>query len=82
MAFFGTPIVFFFKKREKSRQGEKLSELILDWYFVPIRFHYTPEEIKAFLEERGYTIEKYLAHSGRFDSSSNFIYKARKPAAG
>ncbi len=80
MAFIGTPIVFFFKKREKSRKGEKLSELILDWYFVPIRFHYTPEEIRAFLEERGYAIEKYLAHSGRFDSSSNFIYKARKPA--
>jgi ubiquinone/menaquinone biosynthesis C-methylase UbiE len=79
MAFFGTPIVFFFKKREKSRQGEKLSELLLDWYFVPIRFHYTPEEIKVFLEERGYAIEKFLAHSGRFDSSSNFIYKARKP---
>jgi ubiquinone/menaquinone biosynthesis C-methylase UbiE len=80
MAFFGAPIVFFFKKREKSRKGEKLSELILDWYFVPIRHHYRPDEIRAFLEGRGYRIENYLAHSGRFDSSSNFIYKARKPA--
>ena len=79
MAFFGTPVVALFKKREKSRQGEKLSELILDWYFVPIRHHYTPDEIRTFLEKRGYTIENYLAHSGRFDSSSNFIYKARKP---
>lgn len=80
MAFFGTPIVFFFKKREKSRKGEKLSELILDWYFVPIRHHYTPEEIRMFLEDKSFTVENYLAHSGRFDSSSNFIFKARKPA--
>jgi ubiquinone/menaquinone biosynthesis C-methylase UbiE len=82
MAFFGAPVVRVFKKREKSRKGEKLSELILDWYFVPIRHHYTPEEIRFFLEARGYAVEKYLAHSGRFDSSSNFIYKARKPAGG
>ncbi|MBM3295294.1 MAG: methyltransferase domain-containing protein [Candidatus Aminicenantes bacterium] len=80
MALFGTPIVAFFKKREKSRKGEKLSELILDWYFVPIRHHYTPNEIRTFLEKRGYAIENYLAHSGRFDSSSNFVYKARNPA--
>jgi ubiquinone/menaquinone biosynthesis C-methylase UbiE len=78
MAVFGVPIVFLFKKREKSRKGEKLSELILDWYFVPLRHHYRPDEIRAFLEKRGYKIENYLAHSGRFDSSSNFIYKARK----
>ena len=80
MAFFLTPVVFFFKKREKSRKGEKLSELILDWYFVPIRHHYTPDEIRTFLEGKGFAVENYLAHSGRFDSSSNFIFKARKPA--
>lgn len=73
------PVVFLFKKREKARKGEKLEELILDWYFVPIRHHYTPEEIRAFLEKRGFTIEKFLPASGRFDSTSNFIYKARKP---
>jgi ubiquinone/menaquinone biosynthesis C-methylase UbiE len=78
MAFFLSPVVFLFKRREKSRKGEKLEELILDWYFVPIRHYYKPEEIKAYLEARGYEIEKHLAHSGRFNSSSNFIYKARK----
>ncbi len=31
-----------------------------------------------FLEEKGFTIEKFLPASGRFDSTSNFIYKARK----
>ena len=78
MAVFLAPVVFLFKKREKARKGEKLEELILDWYFVPIRFHYKPEEIKSFLEERGFVIEKFLPASGRFDSTSNFIYKARK----
>jgi ubiquinone/menaquinone biosynthesis C-methylase UbiE len=80
MAVFLAPVVFLFKKREKSRKGEKLEELILDWYFVPIRHHYRPEEIERFLNGQGLKVEKFLAASGRFDSSSNFIYKARKPA--
>jgi ubiquinone/menaquinone biosynthesis C-methylase UbiE len=77
MAFFLSPVVFFFKKREKSRKGEKLEELILDWYFVPIRHYYTPEEIQDFLKKKGLEIEKFLPASGRFDSSSNFIFTAR-----
>ena len=77
-AFFLSPVVFLFKKREKSRKGEKLEELILDWYFVPVRYYYYPEEIRNFLEERGFIVEKFLSASGRFDSTSNFIIKARK----
>jgi len=78
LAFFLAPVVFFFKKREKSRKGEKLEELILDWYFVPIRHYYTPEEIEKFLKEKGFVVEKFIPASGRFDSSSNFILKVRK----
>ena len=81
MAVFLSPVVFFFKKREKSRKGEKLEELILDWYFVPIRHYYKPEEIREFLEKQGFKIENYLPASGRFNSTSNFIFKARKPSA-
>jgi len=78
LAIFLAPVVFFFKKREKSRKGEKLEELIMDWYFVPIRHYYVPDDIKTFLEKKGFVIEKYLPASGRFDSTSNFIFKARK----
>jgi len=78
MALFLAPVVFLFKRREKSRKGEKLEELILDWYFVPIRHYYRPSEIQALLEKKRFKIEKFLPASGRFDSSSNFIYKARK----
>lgn len=78
MAFFLSPVIFLFKKREKSRKGEKLEELIIDWYFVPIRHYYKPEEIQRFLEENGLETEEYLPASGRFDSTSNFIFKARK----
>lgn len=81
MSFFLAPVVFFFKKREKSRKGEKLEELILDWYFVPIRHYYYPDEIKQLLEDNGLTIENFLPASGRFNSTSNFILKARKPAS-
>ncbi len=78
LAFFLSPVIFLFKKREKSRKGEKLEELIIDWYFVPIRHYYKPEEIRSLLEEKGFSIEEYLPASGRFDSTSNFIFKARK----
>jgi ubiquinone/menaquinone biosynthesis C-methylase UbiE len=78
LSLFLAPVIFLFKKREKSRKGEKLEELIIDWYFVPIRHYYRPEEISTFLEERGFAIENYLPASGRFDSTSNFIMKARK----
>ena len=79
MAFFLWPAVKFRELfRKKSREGEKLEELILDWYFVPIRFHYTPGEIKTLLEKKGYTIKKFLPGSGRFESASNFIYRAKK----
>lgn len=79
MAFFLGPLVRWREHtRQKARQGEKLEELILDWYFVPIRFHYYPEEIDRLLVDRGFTIEKLLPASGRFESSSNFIFKARK----
>jgi ubiquinone/menaquinone biosynthesis C-methylase UbiE len=78
LAFFLAPVIFLFKKREKSRQGEKLEELIIDWYFVPSRHYYRPENIHLFLEEKGLVIEEYLPASGRFDSTSNFIFKARK----
>jgi len=72
------PVVFLFKKREKSRKGEKLEELIFDWYFVPIKHYYLPKEIILFLEKRGFRIEKFLPYSGRFNSTSNFILKARR----
>ena len=78
LSVFLGPVIFLFKKREKSRKGEKLEELIIDWYFVPIRHYYRPEEINTFLEERGFEVENYLPASGRFDSTSNFILKARK----
>jgi len=77
-AFFLAPVVFLLKKREKSRKGEKLEELILDWYFVPIRHYYYPEQIQKLLEEKNFVVEKFLPASGRFDSTSNFIMKARK----
>lgn len=78
LAFLLNPMVVFFKKREKSRKGEKLEELILDWYFVPRKHFYLPDKIKTFLKERGFVIEKFLPASGRFNSTSNFVFKARK----
>jgi len=73
-----SPITALFKKREKSRQGETLEELVLDWFFVPIKHFFHPKEVQSFLEANGLTIETFVPYSGRFNSSSNFIFKARK----
>ncbi|MCL4460042.1 MAG: methyltransferase domain-containing protein [Chloroflexi bacterium] len=64
--------------RKKARQGEKLEELFLDWCFVPIRHHFRPEDVRHFLKQNGFKIDKFLPGSGRFESSSNFIFKAKR----
>ncbi|MFQ6107920.1 MAG: class I SAM-dependent methyltransferase [Candidatus Aminicenantales bacterium] len=78
LSLVAAPGISLFKKRDKSRKGEKLEQLLFDWFFVPIRHSYLPEEIKSFLVKRGLVIKKYLPFSGRFNSTSNFIFKARK----
>jgi ubiquinone/menaquinone biosynthesis C-methylase UbiE len=78
MAVFLWPITLFFKRKTSERKGEKLEELILDWYFVPIRHYFKPEFIKDYLEKRGFRIEKFLPVCGRFKSTTNFIFKAKK----
>jgi len=79
LAFFLFPIVKFKEIfRKKSRKGEKLEELILDWFFVPIRHYFKPNYIRELLTNKGYKIIQYLPGSGRFESSSNFIFKTVK----
>ncbi|MFZ5559793.1 MAG: class I SAM-dependent methyltransferase [Patescibacteria group bacterium] len=78
MAVFLWPVTKIFKREESKRRGEKLEELILDWYFVPVRHYFNPDFIKNYLENKGFFIEKYLPLCGRFESTTNFIFKARK----
>ncbi len=78
MAVALNPVVRVFKRREKVRQGEKLEHLILDWFFIPVRHHFDPDWTADFFRRRGMVVEKYVPASGRFDSTSNFIYRLRK----
>jgi len=78
LAVIAAPIVVLFKKREKSRKGETLRALVHDFYFTPIRHYTTPDHVIKFLSDRGFEVEQFLAASGRFDSTSNFIVKARR----
>jgi ubiquinone/menaquinone biosynthesis C-methylase UbiE len=71
------PVTRLLKRRNKVRAGESLSDLALDWYFNPVRHYYQPEEIRELLEQEGFAIERFLPASGRFNSTSNFIFKAR-----
>jgi len=71
------PATLFLKRRKKARAGENLSDLVLDWYFNPVRHYYRPGEIRQLLEQEGLIIEKFLPASGRFNSTSNFIFKAK-----
>ncbi len=78
MAVFLWPVTKIFKRGESNRKGEKLEELVLDWYFVPVRHYFKPDFIKKYLGDRGFFIEKDLPLCGRFESATNFIFKARK----
>ncbi len=72
------PFIALFKKREKLRKGETLEHLVLDWFFVPVRSHHDPEEIRRYLETKGLGIEMAIVKASRFDSTSNFIFKMRR----
>ncbi|MFC1672150.1 class I SAM-dependent methyltransferase [Planctomycetota bacterium] len=72
------PFITLFKKREKMRKGETLAHLVLDWFFVPIRHHYDPEEIRLYMQSKGFGMEKAIVTASRFDSTSNFIFKMRR----
>ena len=78
LALIAAPIVAVFKKREKSRKGETLRALVHDFYFTPVRHYTNPDNVTSFLRGRGFEVEQFLAASGRFDSTSNFIVKARR----
>jgi ubiquinone/menaquinone biosynthesis C-methylase UbiE len=78
LALIAAPIVVLFKKREKSRKGETLRALIHDFYFTPVRHYANPEDVTRFLRGCGFDVEQFLPASGRFDSTSNFIVKARR----
>lgn len=78
LALIAAPIVALFKKREKSRKGETLRALVHDFYFTPVRHYTRPDDVMKFLRSRGFEVERFLAASGRFDSTSNFIVKARR----
>jgi hypothetical protein len=70
------------RKRRKLREGECLSELFLDWFFTPIRHYADPADIRGLLEGTEFVVEKFVPASGRFDSTSNFLFKARRRRSG
>lgn len=72
------PFIALFKKREKLRKGETLEHLVLDWFFVPVRSHHDPEEIRRYLETKGLGVRMAIVKASRFDSTSNFIFKLRR----
>jgi 2-polyprenyl-6-hydroxyphenyl methylase/3-demethylubiquinone-9 3-methyltransferase len=78
MALMLYPFVALFRKREKVRKGETLEHLVLDWFFVPARRHFDPDEIRSYVEARGLEVERVVDAAGRFDSTSNFILKMRR----
>jgi ubiquinone/menaquinone biosynthesis C-methylase UbiE len=78
LALIAAPVVALFKKREKSRKGETLQALVHDFYFTPVRHYTNPDDVTRFLRCRGFEVERFLGASGRFDSTSNFIIKARR----
>jgi hypothetical protein len=82
MAFLLAPLVWLFRRREKMRAGERLPGLVHDWFFVPIRHHFAPAEVRAWFAARGYAEELFIPSTARFESSSHFILRMRKTPRG
>ncbi len=72
------PMVRLMRRRDKLRGGEKFEELVLDWFFNPLRHHLDPEPVLKLLGAQGFQIERFIPAAGRLDSTSNFIIKTRK----
>ncbi|MCX7804879.1 MAG: class I SAM-dependent methyltransferase [Planctomycetota bacterium] len=75
-----SPVIRLFRRREKMRSGEELAGVVHDWFFVPLRHHFDPAEVRRRFVERGYAEELFVPATGRFDSSSHFIIRVRKGA--
>jgi SAM-dependent methyltransferase len=80
IAFLIAPLIRSFRRREKMRGGESLAGIVHDWFFVPLRRHFDPAEVRAWFFRRGYVEELFVPATGRFDSSSHFIVRMRKKA--
>jgi ubiquinone/menaquinone biosynthesis C-methylase UbiE len=78
LAFVLAPFVRLFKRQEKMRTGEGLAGLVHDWFFVPLRHHFDPAEVRAWFTARGYAEELFIPTTARFESSSHFILRMRK----
>lgn len=79
MALLLTPVVRLFRRREKMRAGETLAALVHDWFFVPLRHHFDPDEVRAWLAERGLQEELFIPSTARFEASSHFILRIMYP---
>jgi hypothetical protein len=66
------------KRRVKMRSGEELAGLVHDWFFVPLRHHFDPDEVRAWFAARGYREELFVPSTARFESSSHFIMRVQK----
>lgn len=49
-----------------------------DWFFVPEKHFYTPEEMQKLFDKLGLEFELLCKQTGRFKSSSNFIVRGAK----
>lgn len=72
------PFVLLFRRRQKMRKGESLAGIAHDWFFVPLRHHFDPAEVRAWFAARGYAEELFIPSTARFESSSHFILRMRK----
>jgi len=51
-----------------------------DWFFVPIRYHYKPEDIIYNFTKNRFAIVDFLPKNARFEFSSQFYIKAKRIA--
>ncbi len=72
-------VLEFLGKRTNVRQDNiTIDSQVEDWFFVPVKHFYTPNELKEIFEKNNLTFELLCGQTGRLKSSSNIIARGIK----
>jgi len=67
-------------RRPMRDDNPRIASKIEDWYFVPVKFFFGIEEMRALFATHGLSWELVTPATGRFASTSNFICRGVKQA--
>lgn len=68
--------------RTSRDDNPRIESQVEDWFFVPEKHFFSPDQMAALFAERNLSFELLDSQTGRFRSSSNFVVRGRRIRAG